>query len=82
LDKLKIYSEAWAIQKSQEGKSTSISRAMASSVVAFVRSYIIRLGFLDGALGFVVCQMQAQATFYKYFQLYFLNQSKKCEHQN
>jgi len=76
-DKLKIYSEAWAIQKSQEGKSTSISRAMASSVVAFVRSYIIRLGFLDGALGFVVCQMQAQATFYKYFQLYFLNQSKK-----
>jgi hypothetical protein len=50
---------------------------MASSVVAFVRSYIIRLGFLDGALGFVVCQMQAQATFYKYFQLYFLNQSKK-----
>lgn len=76
-DKLKIYSEAWAIQKAQEGKSTSIGRAMASSVVAFVRSYIIRLGFLDGALGFVVCQMQAQATFYKYFQLYFLTQSKK-----
>ncbi len=76
-DKLKTYSEAWAVQKAQEGKSTSIGRAMASSVVAFVRSYIIRLGFLDGALGFVVCQMQAQATFYKYFQLYFLNQSKK-----
>ncbi len=76
-DKLKIYSEAWAIQKFQAGKSTSISRALASSVVAFMRSYIIRLGFLDGALGFVVCQMQAQATFYKYFQLYFLNQSKK-----
>ena len=76
-DKLKIYSEAWAIQKAQEGKSTSIARAMASSVVAFVRSYIIRLGFLDGALGFVVCQMQAQATFYKYFQLYFLNRLKK-----
>ena len=76
-DKLKIYSEAWAVQKAYEGKSTSIGRAMASSVVAFLRSYIIRLGFLDGALGFVVCQMQAQATFYKYFQLYFLNQSKK-----
>jgi glycosyltransferase involved in cell wall biosynthesis len=76
-DKLKTYSEAWAVQKSQEGKSSSISRAMTSSVVAFVRSYIIRLGFLDGALGFVVCQMQAQATFYKYFQLYFLNRLKK-----
>lgn len=75
-DKLKIYSEAWAIQKQVEGKTASISRALAASCVAFVRSYIIRLGFLDGALGFVVCQMQAQATFYKYFQLYFLNQSK------
>jgi glycosyltransferase involved in cell wall biosynthesis len=76
-DKLKIYSEAWAIQKHAEGKTASIARAMAASSVAFVRSYIIRLGFLDGALGFVVCQMQAQSTFYKYFQLYFLNQSKK-----
>jgi glycosyltransferase involved in cell wall biosynthesis len=76
-DKLKIYSEAWAIQKQAEGKKASIGRAMAASCVAFVRSYIIRLGFLDGSLGFVVCQMQAQATFYKYFQLYFLNQSKK-----
>lgn len=75
-DKLKIYSEAWATQKQAEGKTASISRALAASCVAFVRSYIIRLGFLDGALGFVVCQMQAQATFYKYFQLYFLNQSK------
>ena len=76
-DKLKMYSEAWAIQKQAEGKTASIGRAMVASCVAFVRSYIIRLGFLDGALGFVVCQMQAQATFYKYFQLYFLNQSKK-----
>lgn len=76
-DKLKIYSEAWALQKQSEGKTVSIGRAMAASCVAFIRGYIIRLGFLDGALGFVVCQMQAQATFYKYFQLYFLNQSKK-----
>ncbi len=76
-DKLNIYSEAWAAQKYAEGKTASIGRAMAAASVAFVRSYIIRLGFLDGALGFVVCQMQAQATFYKYFQLYFLNQSKK-----
>ncbi len=76
-DKLKTYSEAWAVQKQAEGKKASIGRAMGASCVAFVRSYIVRLGFLDGALGFVVCQMQAQATFYKYFQLYFLNQSKK-----
>jgi glycosyltransferase involved in cell wall biosynthesis len=76
-DKLKTYSEAWAQQKYLEGRKTSVARAMASATVAFVRSYIIRRGFLDGSMGFVVCQMQAQATFYKYFQLYFLNQSKQ-----
>lgn len=76
-DKLKTYSEAWAIQKYREGKRSSIMRALAASVVAFIRSYAIRLGFLDGALGFVVCQMQAQATFYKYFQLYYLDLQPK-----
>jgi glycosyltransferase involved in cell wall biosynthesis len=76
-DKLKIYSEAWAKQKYLEGRRASVGRAMASATVAFVRSYIIRRGFLDGSMGFVVCQMQAQATFYKYFQLYFLNRSQQ-----
>ena len=75
-EKLKIYSEAWALQRFQEGKTSSIGRGLISSLVAFIRSYIIRLGFLDGSMGFVVCQMQAQATFYKYFQLYFLNRKQ------
>ncbi len=75
-DKLRLYSEAWALQKYQQGATTSMSRALVSSVVAFVRSYVVRLGFLDGALGFVVCQMQAQAAFYKYFYLYFLSRLK------
>ena len=76
-DKLKIYSEAWAAQKYARGEQTGIVRALLASVVAFIRSYIIRLGFLDGGLGFVVCQMQAQATFYKYFQLYYLTALKR-----
>ncbi len=57
----------------------SIVRAPVASAVASVRSDIIRLVFLDGALGFVVCQIQAQVTCYKYFQWYFLNQSKKLK---
>jgi hypothetical protein len=48
-------------------------RACLAGVVAFMRSYFLRLGFLDGAMGFAVCTMQAQAAFGKYFALYCLN---------
>lgn len=71
--KLEAYSHAWATQRHAEGRTTSMTRAALSAWVAFVRSYVFRLGFLDGAMGFAVCTMQAQAAFGKYFALYCLN---------
>lgn len=71
--KLEQYSQAWAQQRSALGQRTSMARAAAAGVVAFMRSYVFRLGFLDGAMGFAVCTMQAQAAFGKYFALYCLN---------
>lgn len=71
--KLEAYSHAWATQRHAEGRTTSMTRAALSGWVAFVRSYVLRLGFLDGAMGFAVCTMQAQAAFGKYFALYCLN---------
>ena len=71
--KLEAYSQAWAQQHHAQGRRTSMVRAGASGAVAFVRSYLLRLGFLDGAMGFAVCTMQAQAAFGKYFALYCLN---------
>ena len=74
--KLDQYSQAWAKQRHLEGKKTSMLRAAMSGIVAFVRTYFLRLGFLDGALGFAVCTMQAQSAFGKYFTLYCLNLKK------
>jgi glycosyltransferase involved in cell wall biosynthesis len=74
--KLDQYSQAWAQQKFSEGKKASMMRAAMSGMVAFIRSYVFRLGFLDGALGFAVCTMQAQSAFGKYFTLYCLNLKK------
>ncbi len=71
--KLEAYSQAWARQQQARGRRTSMARAGAAAIVAFLRSYILRLGFLDGAMGFAVCTMQAQAAFGKYFALYCLN---------
>jgi glycosyltransferase involved in cell wall biosynthesis len=75
--KLDQYSQAWAKQRHLEGKKTSMLRAAMSGMVAFVRTYFLRLGFLDGALGFAVCTMQAQSAFGKYFTLYCLNLKNK-----
>jgi glycosyltransferase involved in cell wall biosynthesis len=74
--KLDQYSQAWAKQRHLEGQKTSMLRAAMSGMVAFVRTYFVRLGFLDGALGFAVCTMQAQSAFGKYFTLYCLNLKK------
>jgi len=74
--KLEQYSQAWAQQRHAAGQQTSMARAAMAGVVAFIRSYFFRLGVLDGAMGFAVCTMQAQAAFGKYFALYCLNQKK------
>jgi glycosyltransferase involved in cell wall biosynthesis len=71
--KLEQYSQAWAEQRFANGQQTSMVRAGLAGVVAFVRTYFFRLGFLDGAMGFAVCSMQAQAAFGKYFALYCMN---------
>lgn len=71
--KLEQYSQAWAEQRLARGLKASMLRAGLAGVVAFLRSYFFRLGFLDGAMGFAVCTMQAQAAFGKYFTLYCLN---------
>lgn len=78
-EKLSKYSQAWALQRYTKGVKTSMTRAVLSAIVAFVKSYFFRLGFLDGALGFAVCFMQAQAAFGKYFTLYCLWLQKRPE---
>ena len=71
-NKLQRYSKDWAMQRYQQGQTTSMSRAALSGFFAFARSYFFKLGFLDGAMGFAVCSMQAQSAFGKYFELYSL----------
>ena len=70
--KLQCYSQDWARERHARGQTTTMSRAALAAIAAFFRSYVFRLGFLDGAMGFAVCTMQAQSAFGKYFELYYL----------
>lgn len=75
--KLQHYSQEWARQRHAHGQTATMTRAALAAVAAFLRSYVFRLGFLDGAMGFAVCTMQAQSAFGKYFELYCLGRKNE-----
>jgi glycosyltransferase involved in cell wall biosynthesis len=48
------------------GKSVSYFQIIINPVAKFIRNYILRLGFLDGFYGFLICRIAAHETFLKY----------------
>jgi glycosyltransferase involved in cell wall biosynthesis len=48
-----------------------------SPVVKFFKDYVIKKGFLDGAVGFKICRISAYATFVKYSKLRLLHKQNK-----
>jgi glycosyltransferase involved in cell wall biosynthesis len=67
--KVEHYSNAAAQQMFQSGKRSSCTRAVLSGGWAFVRTYIIRLGILDGVAGWNIAHMNARTTYLKYRKL-------------
>lgn len=67
--KVEHYSRAAAQQMFQVGKRSSRMGAALSGAWAFVRTYIIRLGVLDGDAGWNIARMNARTTYLKYRKL-------------
>ena len=67
--KTEHFSALWARQQFARGRRVSLSQAIASAVSAFVRGFVLRLGFLDGRTGLVLCLLLAQGAFFKYLTL-------------
>ena len=68
------YSTASAEQAFAKGKTSNPLKAVLHGVWAFLRTYIIRAGFLDGAQGFALAISNGQGTYYRYIKLWHLNQ--------
>ena len=51
------------------GKKAPIWKIVFNPIWAFVKSYVFRLGFLDGLNGYVICVQTANITFLKYTKL-------------
>lgn len=54
----------------KKGKSTNLFKVAFNPFWAFVISYLVRLGFLDGFYGFVIAMNIAHLTFLKHAKLY------------
>ncbi len=67
--KTEQFSGLWARQQFARGRRASLTQAVASAVSAVGRSYLLRLGFLDGRTGLVLCLLLAQGAFFKYLTL-------------
>jgi len=52
-----------------KGRRATVLQILFSPAVKFIRDYFLRLGFLDGYYGFVICRISAYATFVKYTRL-------------
>ena len=73
IDKVNRYSTAGAQSLFICGKKSSLSKALLRGFWAFVRTYFLRLGFLDGRLGLVLAISNAEGTYYRYLKLWLLH---------
>lgn len=65
LYKLNRYSSYTAKMRKRQGKSTSFSKAIFSSIWMFFRCYFLQLGFIDGKPGFLLAVLSAEGSFYR-----------------
>jgi glycosyltransferase involved in cell wall biosynthesis len=58
------------------GKPVSFFTGIAHGAFAFLRIYVLRLGFLDGAAGFLLAVANAEGTYYRYMKAWLARQRR------
>ena len=72
INKMNGYSSAGAKFNFANGKRASLGKAIFHGAWAFVRTYILQAGFLDGREGFMLSVSNAEGTYYRYLKLMML----------
>jgi glycosyltransferase involved in cell wall biosynthesis len=76
LDKVNAYSSAGAQMLHARGKKASLRQAVGHGLWAFIRTYFLRRGFLDGRAGFMLAVSNAEGTYYRYIKLMHLMEKR------
>lgn len=79
LAKMNHYSTAGAVMLGNRGRDATLTQAIFHGLWAFVRSYILRAGFLDGREGFMLAVSTAEATYYRYVKRLLMQQRDSAD---
>jgi len=77
LQKIDRYSSASAEQAFAKGKRGSVGKAVLHGLWAFIRTYILRAGFLDGQQGLALAISNAEGSYYRYLKLWLIEAHDK-----
>lgn len=72
LQKVNEYSTLGANLHLRQKKTASLRKAILRGLWTFVRSYVLKLGFLDGREGFMLAFSNAEGCYYRYLKLMYL----------
>jgi glycosyltransferase involved in cell wall biosynthesis len=77
LSKVDHYSTLSARQAHARGKRASVFTALLHGWWAFIRTYFLRLGMLDGQHGLALAISNAEGSYYRYVKLWHLDQQQR-----
>lgn len=69
IEQINKFTEIAAAKDFKRGRRTNLMKILVFPKWKFLRDYIIKLGFLDGYYGYLVCKNSAYASFLKYIKL-------------
>ncbi len=76
LRQIEYFGDIAARELYQQGGKSSWVKIILKTIAQFIKSFIIKRGFLDGKTGFVISRLSAFATFRKYIKLKNLYEAK------
>lgn len=81
ITKTQRYSDWWA-QENEGRKKSSLGIALVRAMSAFVKSYVLKCGFLGGREGFIISMHQFITTYYRYLKLLEANERNRAADSN
>ena len=66
IDKMNRYSGERPVRCTRRGRRPGSARRSRTASRAFLRTYVLRLGFLDGRHGFMLAVSNAEGSYYRY----------------
>jgi len=77
LAKINAYSSAGAHMLHERGRRATLATALVHGLAAFVRTYFLRAGFLDGREGLMLAIANAEGSYYRYLKLTLLSEQRR-----